>query len=261
MDLATKNTFQQAVKQHYRLHGRRLPWRLQEADNSYDAYKVLVSEIMLQQTQVARVEPKFCDFIDAFPSINNLASASGADVLRLWSGLGYNRRAMYLLEASRHLEGATQPWTIELLNACRGIGYNTAAAICVYAYNQAHVFVETNVRTVYIHHFFPGQDVVDDKDILSLIEQTMDTTNPREFYWALMDYGSWLKISGNQNVKRSKQYNRQSVFHGSRRQLRGQIIRLLTQNGSQHITEIEQIIDDDRLNVVIADLRHEGLIT
>jgi len=261
MDSATKKAFQQAVKEHYQLHGRQLSWRSKEADNTYDTYKVFVSEVMLQQTQVARVEPKFHDFIGAFPTIHDLSRASRADVIRLWSGLGYNRRAIYLQEASRQLVDAPQPWTIPLLSGCKGIGYNTAAAVCVYVYNQTHVFIETNIRTVYIHHFFSEQDAVDDKDIVALIEQTIDTTNPREFYWALMDYGSWLKTSGYQNVRRSKQYNRQSVFQGSRRQLRGQIIRLLTQNGPQNIMEMKKTIDDDRLHIVIGDLRREGLIT
>ncbi len=261
MDAATIKAFQYTVMEYYRLHGRSLAWRSKEPDDTHYAYKVLVSEIMLQQTQVSRVEPKFRDFLDSFPDIHDLASASRADVLRLWSGLGYNRRAIYLQEASRYLEQVTQPWTIDQLITCTGIGYNTAAAICVYAYNQPHVFIETNVRTVYIHHFFQEQDVVDDKEISPIIEQTMDVTNPREFYWALMDYGSWLKARGNQSLRRSRQYSRQSVFQGSRRQLRGQIIRLLTKNGSLTVTEVEEIINDDRLHTVIDNLKRDELIT
>lgn len=252
--------FQERVWEYYRQHGRALPWREPEADGSFDAYKVLVSEIMLQQTQANRVIPKYSEFLEKFPTVRKLADAALADVLRAWSGLGYNRRAKYLHEAAKALAGNPQPWSLTDLTACKGIGHNTAAAVVAYAYDEPVVFVETNIRTVFIHHFFTDKDGVHDKEILPLVEGALDCENPREFYWALMDYGTHLKATVGNASRASKHYARQSEFHGSARQLRGHVLRLL---GERHLTreELAERLVDDRTDAVIDGLVREGLVS
>jgi A/G-specific adenine glycosylase len=256
-----RHSFLETMWDHYARHGREaLPWRQPEPDGSFDPYKIMVSELMLQQTQVPRVIPKYAVFLEQFPTTQALAKAELGDVLRVWQGLGYNRRAKFLWQAAQMVDSLKYfPDTPEELVKLPGVGRNTAGAILAYAHNRPVVFVETNVRTVYIHHFFHDHTDVADKDILSLVEQTLDYENPREFYWALMDYGSHLKASvGNLN-KVSRHYTKQSTFHGSRRQIRGQVIRLLG-SGDASLADLQAGIADERLADVLKDLVSEGLI-
>lgn len=259
--MAASNTaFIKTVWEYYYAHGRSLPWRIPENGARFDPYKILVSEFMLQQTQVGRVVPKYQAFITAFPDVAALANARLADVVQAWNGLGYNRRAKYLYETAAQLAGMEQPWSLEQLVACHGIGYNTAAAIRVYAFNQPHVFVETNIRTVYIHHFYSRTQSVDDARVTKKLANTLDTERPREFYWALMDYGSYLKRCGVKNVAQSKHYARQTPFAGSRRQIRGNIIKMIAQTGTLKLTELRSKITDTRLEDVLGELQREGLV-
>ncbi len=243
---------------YYDQHVRIMPWRLPEHDGSFDFYKILVSEFMLQQTQVDRVTPKFNAFIQNFPTLQHLANATLEAVLLNWQGLGYNRRAKYLLETAKYLQQNGLPKSPEELTRCKGIGINTAAAIFTYAYNQPYIFIETNVRTVYIHHYFNDQTNVPDPDLLGVLSRTIDMAQPREFYWALMDYGSFLKRSGIKSHTKSKQYAKQSVFKGSVRQLRGEVLRQ-----ALHKPKVQGLIDrinDSRLPIVLEQLQLEGLI-
>lgn len=250
--------FKQVVWDYYLDFGRDLPWRNAEADGSFDPYKIMVSEIMLQQTQAARVIPKYISFIARFPTTKILAKAPLADVLAEWSGLGYNRRAKYLWQAAQAIQD-TFPNTNDDLVKLPGIGKNTAGAIMAYAFNKPIVFIETNVRTVYIHHFFGDQLGIDDKELIPLIEATLDREQPREWYWALMDYGVFLKATVGNTARNSKHYTKQSMFKGSKRQIRGQVIRILT-DGPITLQELEAQIVDERLPSVVRDLLHEGLI-
>lgn len=246
--------FQETVWNYYHAHGRNLPWR----HEPFDPYHILVSEIMLQQTQVSRVIPKYTEFLTLFPTLGASAQAPLADVIKAWSGLGYNRRAKYLHDASSQLRDKIT-WTMDDLTACKGIGFNTAAAVITYAYNQPIAFIETNIRTVYISHFFEGSDDVHDKEILERVAATLDTEHAREFMWALMDYGSYLKAGSGNASRRSKHYAKQSAFHGSKRQIRGQVLRLLG-SGSFAAVQLARSIEDERLAVVLGDLEKEGLI-
>jgi A/G-specific adenine glycosylase len=254
--------FQRVVWDYYRAHGRRdLPWRVPEADGSFDAYKILVSEVMLQQTQVARVIPKYHLFLKQFPSIAALAAAPLADVLRAWNGLGYNRRAKFLWQCASRVAsefGGKLPDSSAGLAQLPGIGANTAGAVMAYAFNKPVLFVETNIRTVFIHHFFPGKSDVTDRQILNLVAQTLPD-EPRQWYWALMDYGSHLKQTvGNLNSL-SKHYTKQSRFEGSKRQIRGQVLRLLGERPHE-VSELQEQIADNRLADVLRDLAAEGFI-
>jgi A/G-specific adenine glycosylase len=248
--------FQRTVWDYYRAHARPMPWR----DNP-TPYFVLVSEVMLQQTQVPRVLIKFAEFTNRFPDFASLAAASFADVLSVWSGLGYNRRAKFLWEAAKAVSArGSLPQTREELVLLPGIGPNTAGAILAYAYNQPVLFIETNIRTVIIHHFFADHDnKVKDTDILAVLDQVTPDDNHREWYWALMDYGTHLKSVKSSHLHRAQSYKKQSKFEGSRRQIRGKVLRLLLEGG--HTTnELAQIVTDDRLPDVLEALRQEGMI-
>jgi A/G-specific adenine glycosylase len=252
--------FQEIVWEHYRLHGRDLPWRVPESDSKFDPYKILVSEIMLQQTQANRVIPKYESFLKRFPTVKALAEAPLSAVLAEWNGLGYNRRAKYLHEAAKHFVSKDGPWKLEDLTACKGIGPNTAAAVVVYSYNQPITFIETNIRTVFIHYFFKDKEGVHDKEILSLVEEALDREHPREWYWALMDYGVYTKATVGNASRTSKHYAKQSKFEGSKRQLRGQVLRLLKDKDYPY-ADMKELIPDERLEAVLKDLTQEGLVT
>jgi A/G-specific adenine glycosylase len=262
IDEPSLSQFQTEILNYYQDFGRHdLPWRQPDAKNGYDSYKILVSEIMLQQTQVGRVIEKYQQFLCRFPSVEDLAVAELADVLRQWSGLGYNRRAKYLHETARVLmnAGNSLPDTQEALVKLPGIGPNTAGAILAYAFNKPSVFIETNIRTVYINYFFQAGQIVTDQAILELVALSLGAINPRQWYWALMDYGSYLKRTiGNPNSA-SKHYTKQSKFEGSRRQIRGQVVRLLSKRSYQ-FSELIGVISDERLADVLEDLKQERII-
>lgn len=254
--------FNEVLWRFYDQHGRHnLPWRQPAADGQFDPYAIVVSELMLQQTQVSRVTPKYHEFLMKFPTVQDLANADWAQVLVVWSGLGYNRRAKFLWQTAQAVVavGGRFPTTLPGLVALPGIGKNTAGAILAYAFNQAQPFVETNVRTVYIHHFFNDAEAVSDTAILEKLEATMDREHPREFYWALMDYGSHVKQTVGNLSRASSSYKKQSAFAGSKRQLRGHVLRLLT-DGSLDRQQLARQTTDDRLDGVLDDLVAEQLI-
>lgn len=224
---------------------------------------MLVSELMLQQTQVDRVRPKFLEFITRFPDTKVLASASLSEVVSLWNGLGYNRRAKYLHDAAKMIEielGGQFPDSLELLRRLPGVGPNTAGAIMAYTFNVPEVFIETNIRTVYFHHFFKDGEIVDDKILSNLVRGTIDREQPREFYWALMDYGTWLKKNGAARLAQSRHYKKQSPLKGSVREIRGQIIRVLMENDMAR-EEMELLFGGDvRFMPALDGLMSDGLI-
>jgi len=222
-------------------HYRRLVWR----EDNYDPYHILVSEVMLQQTQVARVQLKFVEFIARFPTIESLAAASLRDVLAAWSGLGYNRRGLYLQQAAAQivaLYGGHVPANPQELVQLPGIGPNTAGSIAAFAYQLPTVFIETNIRTVFLHTCFSERIDVCDRELMPLIAQTVDLHNPRAWYYALMDYGSYLKRMLPNPSRRSKQHVVQSRFEGSDRQIRGAIVRHLAEHGSATSEELLQLL-------------------
>ncbi len=251
--------FSRYIQEKGRALYRDMPWR-----HDTRGYYVLVSELMLQQTQVERVIPKFEQFIMRYPDFPTLANASLADVLTLWSGLGYNRRAKYLHDAAKMVvtrHNGLLPVAQDELMKLPGVGINTAGAILAYTYNEPVVFIETNVRTVYFYHFFKNQQDVADAAIREKLEQTIDREHPREFYWALMDYGSYLKKSGVKNVAASRHYRKQSPLKGSVREIRGHIIRELTQ-GERSYTTLRKKLDpgDGRFDDAYTQLLQDSLV-
>ncbi|MFP4509067.1 MAG: A/G-specific adenine glycosylase [Spirochaetaceae bacterium] len=288
-----RSAFVEAIRSYYESHGRRdMPWR-----QTHEPYHILVSEIMLQQTQVSRVIPRFHEFLTLFPDVYALASAPLRDVIASWSGLGYNRRARFLHETARRVVDEYRgriPEDVGVLRTFPGIGVNTAGSISCFAYNTPVVFIETNIRRSMIYHFFSENDRsaeaepglwprdlvaedpgkiwfqprtpigrVDDKSLLPLVEATLDYKDPRTWYYALMDYGNALvRYMPNPN-RASRQYVRQSRFEGSRRQVRGRVVRILSevQSASVEVLSDGTGVESEQLRSVLEDLKREGLVT
>lgn len=235
-----KNTkeFTKEIWGYYKKNKRDLLWR-----NTTDPYHILVSEVMLQQTQVSRVVPKYIDFLRQFPTIKKLAQATKADVLRLWQGLGYNRRALFLKKTCETLyvknpKHPQFPTTQQELLDLPGIGQSTAGAILAFAFNKPEPFIETNIRAVFLYFFFKDNLSVHDTNILELLSEILKESkqrkNPREWYYALYDYGSMLKAKLGKDKtklhKQSKHYNKQSSFKGSNREIRSNILKLFIEH-------------------------------
>ena len=249
------DAFKEKVWNYYAKHSRTMPWR-----DAPSFYNVLVSELMLQQTQVSRVTPKFLAFMERFPSIVDVSNAPLSDVIEQWVGLGYNRRAKYLHQACKVVAETGQPQSAASLIALPGVGKNTAAAIMNYVYNQGTPFVETNIRTVYLTEFFEGQADVMDAQILELVAATLDVENPRDWFWALMDYGAHLKSLGQGNITMSKHYKRQSKLAGSLREMRGWIIQALTHGSANEVALKQSFNDDARFETAVSGLIADDLI-
>jgi A/G-specific adenine glycosylase len=220
---------------------------------------------MLQQTQVPRVKEKYVAFIRRFPDFSTLSHASLAEVMKEWQGLGYNRRAKYLHELSIHVVeelNGVLPQSPDKLISLPGIGKATAGSIAAFAYNSPVVFIETNIRRVFIHHFFSGDDLVSDAQILPLVELTLDRRDPREWYYALMDYGTWLVGRMPNPNRRSRHYVRQSAFEGSDRQIRGKILRRLISETTcpPDVLVCEAGDDPDRGISILSGMIQEGLL-
>ncbi len=256
----TVSLFQKKIWDFYKKQGRSFAWR-----NVSDPYRVLISELMLQQTQTHRVIHKFEEWMYAFPSFASLAQATLHEVLLVWQGLGYNRRGKYLHEISKKVVAEFDgklPSDLEVLVTFPGIGQATAASISAFAFNTPTVFIETNIRTVFLYTFFQKRDHVHDREILPLVAQTVDLFNPREWYYALMDYGVMLKRELKISNRKSVHYAKQSRFEGSDRQIRGQIIRLLTCRGMLRFDDLIGLLacDQSRAQRIIFTLSDEGLI-
>jgi A/G-specific adenine glycosylase len=252
--------FRSTVHAYLKKQGRTLPWR-----TDYDPYHIFVSEIMLQQTQVDRVAIKFPPFIAEFPDFRSLARAPLVQVLKLWQGLGYNRRALNLIRTAEMVaqkHGGTLPDSPELLARLPGIGPATAASICAFAFNKPVVFLETNIRTVLIHHFFSDRKSVSDEELLPIAGQVLDRKNSRQWYSALMDYGTMLKKTHGNVSRRSAHYKKQSKFQGSRRQLRGAILKVLLERQGRTIDQLAGSLRTsiDGLRLVVTMLVQEQIL-
>lgn len=240
---------------------RDLPWRKNE-----DPYAIMVSEFMLQQTQVARVVPKYLAWMERFPSTSSLARASGSEVLMFWSGLGYNRRALALHQACRLIEsefGGKIPPEEKALRSLPGIGAYTSRAILAFAFNLPVAFLETNIRTVFLKHFFPDATGVPDRELEKVVDLVLDREEPRRWYTALMDYGAEIKrLEGNHSV-RGKAYRKQSDFETSFRRIRGAVLKRIVDDGPVGMDELYASLPFSRENIekCAGILAREGFIT
>ncbi|WP_165045932.1 adenine glycosylase [Adlercreutzia sp. ZJ138] len=264
----TPDQFAERVLGQGEAHFRELPWRFID-----DAYGVLVSEVMLQQTQVSRVLVRWPRFMRVFPSIDALAAAATSDVLAEWQGLGYNRRALALKRAAElcaaNYAGKLPESYGELL-ALPGVGPATAAGVIAFAFNRPSVYVETNVRAVFLHEVFPDRDQIPDREIAPLVKLTCPTHDPRRWYYALLDYGAHLKATLPNPSRRSAHYAKQSAFEGSRRQKRAELVRIVLAGESVSREKAAAALDEfershgrgplhpDLFESLVADLTAEG---
>jgi len=252
--------FREIIYTFYREHGRDYPWR-----RTSDPYRICISEIMLQQTQTERVVNKYRQFITAFPGFDALTEARLEHVLALWQGLGYNRRALALIKIARIVVdefNGELPDDVEILQTFPGIGITTASEIATFAFGKPAVFIETNIRRVFIYFFFSGKVEVKDRDIFPLVEKTMDRSDPRNWYYALMDYGVMLKKAVPNPNRRSAHYTKQSPFQGSDRQIRGGILRILLARPHCTGVEISKELNarPDRVKKILKQLQREGFV-
>ncbi len=259
-DAPAVTRFQGIVTAWYADNRRSMPWR-----DTRDPWSVFVSEIMLQQTQTERVRPKYLAWMERFPRPESLASAPLDEVLRMWSGLGYNRRALALARAAIEIvdgHDGQVPRTERDLLSLPGVGKYTAAAIAAFAFGQPSVLVETNVRAVFLHHFFPDSEKVPDRIIEPLVLASVDKDDPRTWYYALMDYGVELKRRFRNPAKRSASHVRQSPFADSRRRLRGEVLRLLSSSPVVAVRDIERVLSfsQERVREALTDLVAEGFV-
>lgn len=233
-----------------------MPWR-----DTTDPYAIIVSELMLQQTQVSRVIPKYKEWMKHFPSFKELSEASHTKILKAWQGLGYNRRALYLKQIADIVIQKHNGAIPENLESLPGVGINTAAAIRVYAFNQPAVFIETNIRTVFIHHFFKNKEKIHDTQLIPLIQKSCDVKNVREWYWALMDYGTYLKQNVGNISKRSTTYKKQTRFKGSSRQTRAHILTYVLKHGKVSEEHIQKDIQTTHnVKKILTSLISDGFL-
>lgn len=252
--------FQHTIFSWWEKNKRDLPWR-----RTHDPYRIFISEIMLQQTQVSRVLPKYQEFLDLFPTVSALAQASPAGVLRVWKGLGYNRRALYMLKTARIIRDKYNghfPSRYELLITLPGMGVYTARALLVFAYKQDVAMVDTNIRQIITHFFFR-----DTPQRPAVIQSAADALVPKgkswEWHQALMDYGA-LAMS-NAKCQMINKKKKSIPFRESNRFYRGRIIdqlRLGNTSRSALIGDFQKRYAKSRafLSAVISGLEHDGLL-
>ncbi len=255
--------FQEEVLAWFAKHGRDLPWR-----RTSDPYKIMVSEIMLQQTQVDRVIPKYHAFLEKFPDLQSLASGSSADVLRLWSGLGYNSRALRLQRAVQMIVKVYEgkfPAHVDALLKLPGIGPYTARSVLIFAFNKDLATVDTNIRRILVHEFsdFGVNEETGDKELFVLAEECLPYGRSREWHNALMDYGSAVLTSRRTGIgARTKQ----SKFKGSRRWFRGDLLKRLVAGQELSVSELcvlwaEQGKDEAWVSELVLGMERQGLVS
>jgi len=252
--------FRTLVREYYRRCGRSFPWR-----ETTDPYRILVSELMLQQTQTQRVLPKYLSFVQRYPGFAELAAAPLRDVLALWQGLGYNRRAKALVESAAIVMerfGGRLPADPKLLVELPGVGPYSAAAVCAFAFGLPLPLIETNVRRVFLHFFFVGREGVRDREILPLVQATVDRDDPRSWYYGLMDFGVMLKGRVANPNARSAHYVRQPRFENSNRQIRGRLLAYLTAHERATLVDLGRELPyaAERIALSLSALAAEGLV-
>ena len=252
--------FQKIIYGHYSRFKRFLPWR-----ETHDPYSILVSEIMLQQTQVGRVAQKYGRFLETYPDFDALARAPLRDVLGQWQGLGYNRRAVALHRTAQRIMAEFNgrlPDTEESLITLPGVGKATAGAIIAFVFERPTVFIETNIRRVYIHFFFPNTTGVKDSEIIPLVRLSLDRSRVRDWYYALMDYRAMLKTDEGNPNRRSASHSKQGPFNNSDRQIRGQILRILLSTETIQETVLSDVLGKNRERVkkLTSQLVKEGFL-
>ena len=252
--------FSEYIWQWYALHKREFVWR-----ETHDPYHILLSELMLQQTQTERVVPKYNLFLDTWETLETLSKASLTDVLYAWKGLGYNRRAkaLHTIASMSEQYDFTLPNDESLLLSFPMIGPATASAIRSFAYGEPSIYLETNIRRVIIHHFFATSEKVHDKDIIHILKNLIEIQHdPKNWYYALMDYGVDMKKMGINPNRRSSHYKKQSKFENSDRQIRSTLLFIITQEGIQKESALieKSSFPQERILYALKSLQQDGFI-
>ena len=253
-------TFRKRIRQYYKAHGRVFPWR-----TTRDPYKIFVSEIMLQQTQTERVKSYYTKFLATFPTFHSLAQADTQVLLSHWKGLGYNRRALFMRQAAQVIVSDYQgklPSDEQSLRMLPGVGSYTAQALRAFVFNLPVVMIETNIRTVIIHEYYSRQKIVSDAEVEQVLRSVLPRTDFKHWYYALMDYGVYLKQQGVTVHRKSAQYVKQKSFKGSRRQFRGKILELLLSQGSLTLKKLALRLSQEHTFVeeLVNELIKEGFL-
>ncbi len=249
--------FRRKIWTFYKSNRRDLPFR-----ETIDPYGITISEFMLQQTQVERVIPKYLSWIEKWPDWPCLSRATTKQLLQFWSGLGYNRRAVYLgklaLTICKEYDG-TLPFDAGILQKLPGIGPYTANAILIFAFNKDIVAIDTNIRRVLIHELKLSPDI-SKEELAEIANRVLPRGKSRDWHNALMDYSS---LALPKQIKTIPPISRQSRFEGSIRQIRGEIIRRLTITRRINLTDIERDLRRSRQDVIkaVQGLAKDGLIT
>jgi A/G-specific adenine glycosylase len=260
LDAATVRRLRRRILTWYQRHGRDLPWR-----HTVDPYAILVSEVMLQQTQVPRVIPKYATFLDRYPDLESLASAPLADVLALWSGLGYNNRAVRLRACAQAVaatpppgQPAQLPRDVRALELLPGLGPYTARAVLVFAHNTDLAAVDANVRRVLIHELQLSPDI-GRASLQAVAERVRPRGRARDWHNALMDYGAAVLTGRSTDIA---PLTSQGPFLGSRRWYRSQLLKLLLEKGSQRTADLPQCLglSHQEVTAIVAALAHDGLL-
>ncbi|MCH3916549.1 MAG: DNA repair protein [Spirochaetia bacterium] len=260
-------------------HGRHFPWQ-----ETFDPYRILVSEIMLQQTQTERVVAKYQAFTEHWPTLESLAKAGVDEVLPLWKGLGYNRRCLNLIKAAKMTEdfGYQIPDDPTFISSLPSVGPSTTAALLSFAFGHPSIYIETNVRTVLFTLFYPQtkkdekvaenqltygkKATISDKELKSLLENILPfVTDTKQWYYALLDVGAQMKKELPPDTARSSHYHSQSPFKGSDRQLRGQVLQQIIDKGPQTAKQLltclaEKGWETTRISKALWTLLQDGLL-
>jgi len=228
--------FRRKVLDFYRKRSRDLPFR-----HTTDPYHITVCEVMLHQTQVDRVLPRYRAWVERWPDWHSLAAADRRQVLAAWSGLGYNRRALYLRDIARivvHDYGGELPDDYNALCRLPGIGPYTANAILIFVFNRRAVAIDTNVRRVLIHelHLSPG---ISPRHLEEIARLVLPTGEVATWHHALMDYSAMVLP---RRLPSAPARSKQSTFRGSLRQVRGEIVRQLTRKTRVKTTTVAQAL-------------------
>lgn len=264
----------EALLAWYRPRRRAYPWR-----RTRDPYVILVSEVMLQQTQAARVAAAFGPFLRRFPTVRALARATRSDVLRAWGGLGYNRRAVALHEAARAIvreHGGCVPADPAALRRLPGVGPYTAAAVASLGFGVPVAAVDTNVRRI-VARVHAGTDRPAPGTVRAIAEAWVEASDPGAWNQALMDLGREVcrprprcevcplaptcrfRASGAAPRPRRP---RSGPFEGSNRQLRGAVVRVLRHRPALTLGVLARELGRDgaRVRAVVAELVRDGIV-
>ena len=252
--------FRGIILDYYKNHGRTFSWR-----ETSDPYHILLSEMMLQQTQTERAAPKYAAFISRWPDFPSLAKAPFSEILIQWKGLGYNRRAMALKQIALTAVsqyGGTLPESYDELIKLPMVGPATAAAVLSFSYNKPALYLETNIRRVLLYFFFQNEENVHDLELYKLLEAVQVRQDPKNWYYALLDYGVFLKKIVKNPNQRSAHYTRQPVFENSNRQIRGQILTIFTEKGLVSMKELYYFLKfpQEKIDKCFSALKAEGFI-